>query len=628
MHLGRGQSLLLQVKRSRTAKLLAVALAVVPVIHPIFRPALGPPSHLLWFVHVFPVAWASYVWGTPGAVLAVFASAAGVLWGEATFGAGYGHGADEATRWALVTAVGMTAALVSGFAQWIRTEERRRAELERLATTALNASLDGILLLDGTARVRYANPAAAKLFEADGGHLLGREVGGLMPDQLIGSAIAGQTPGRWETVAKSGSGVGFPAEIRSSPITGETGTITGWLVTVRDRTQELQHEEADRRSQALSELGTAVAGVAHELNNPLAAVAAYGELLMDHEASVSPEVRESMQAIAHESRRAAGIVRQLLDRVRKRSENRKSLDLSELIEHALQARAPQFAAHSITVVRAHDPSLPAVTGSSGEIEQILANLLANAQQAMYQAHGQGTLRLTSRRHGKWVEVVVEDDGPGIPEANLPRIFDPFFSTKGADGTGLGLAIARRVAGAHGGELTAANRAAGGAAFSLRLPIAGDGREPDGAVPRTSSSLAATAAMSVLLVDDEPAIRKSLGRLLQARGLEITAVAAVGPALDLLERRSFEAVLSDVHLPGASGMDFFRTLTARGNRLAHRFILMTGDVLGPEVAAFIEETGCPYVTKPFELHEVIAQLERVRKLDQDGPVHSGLAHLAH
>lgn len=608
LRLGAAPTRLHRVRSSSTARLVAAVLTVLPVIHPLLRPALGPPSHLLWFTHVFPVAWATYVWGVRGGTLSIAASVLSVVAGESTFGAGYGVPADNATRWALALAVAITELLVSAFARWIRSAEREGADLAGLAVTALDTSPDAVVLLDGRQRVSYANDVAQSLFGGDADPVVGRPLETLLDDARLVREITASAGGQWDGVARAGTGRPFPAQFRCSPVNDQTGNAMAWLVTIHDRTEELQHEESDRRNQALSELGTVVAGVAHELNNPLTTVTTYAELLGDQNASLPTDVREAVDAMAHEAKRAGGIVRQLLQRVRKSSDKRTGLDLSHVVQTVLKARAPQFAAHSIRAVARLDASLPPVLGSAGEIEQILVNLVANAQYAMHKARGGGELVVRAARGDGGVDVVVEDDGPGIPADVLPRMFEPFFSTKGADGNGLGLAIARRIARAHGGDLTVTNRPEGGARFVLRLPEAPSAQSPH-QTPAQGPMSPIRRDLAVLVVDDEPGIRGSLTKFLARRGYRVAAAEGVEQARLLLTSERFDALLCDVHLGGQSGLDLYRSVTTDRPDLAGRWVFMTGDGLGSDVATFLEDTRSLHVSKPFELADILEAIER-------------------
>jgi two-component system NtrC family sensor kinase len=256
--------------------------------------------------------------------------------------------------------------------------------------------------------------------------------------------------------------------------------------------------------------------------------------------------------------------------------------------------------------------LPPVAGKPTEVEQIVANLLANAEEAMYSAHGGGALKVETRLEGEALILIVQDDGPGIPADVLPRIFEPFFTTKGERGTGLGLAIARRIAREAGGDLEAGNAPTSGARFVLRLPVAvpgvSSGKAPSVAQKGPPLPPAPKSRLQILVVDDEPHIRGALGRFLERQGHRVVLASDFSEAVKSIEAFGFDAILCDVHLPGGTGMKLYTFLRSRRAELRCRFVLMTGDTLGGDVAAFLARHRIPYLAKPFELSEVSRVLD--------------------
>ncbi len=584
---------------------LALVLFLLPFGHPILRPALGPPSHLLWFAHVFPVAWAAYCWGIRGSVATIAASVAVVLFGEATFGAGYGVPADSATIMAMGTAVGLAEVLVGAFMIWARAAEQRGQQLQRVVSAGLEASQDAVLLVDTAATILYGNRLAAELFGDD---LVQRGVFALLQDDGdVVQGIRDGRPGTWPVVSRGRDRI-FPAELTAVPIHSSTGAIVNWLITLRDRTQELQLQEEERRTSSLQQLGTVVAGIAHELNNPLTSVAAYSELLAAHGA-VPSDIADMVEAISAEGKQAARIARTLLKRVRSDRGDRVVIDVNAVVRRAIRSRVRSFAAHQVRVQADLAPgSLPSV-GNESELQQIIVNLMANAEHAMHDAHAGGVLSVTTAREGGMVMVTLSDTGPGIPTDQRERVFDAFYTTKGERGTGLGLAIARRIAEDHGGALTLSAVESGGACLTLSLPFG----ETSGATSRrVDESPPPVQHLSVLIVDDQEHIRRSVSRLLERHGFACAAVSTAREAMARVLSESFDAVVSDVHLDGESGLDLFMSITAELPSLRHRFVLMTGDVLAPDVARFLNETGCASVPKPFEAQELIDVLRRVAR----------------
>lgn len=590
-------------------------IGVLPALHPLLRPVVGVPSHLLWFAHTLPVAMLAYTFGFRAAVLATLASVIGVAGGERLFGAGYGIAADEATVLALSTAVGLTDSLVGAFALAVRQEQARRRDQAQVVTAALSTFPEAMLLLDANEIIQYANGAARRLFGTQPGELAGSPFRQLLAPGGEVEPVAASAADRRQAVpvvARTVNGRPFAAELAVSPVRDAAVRPIAYLVTVRDQSDRVRAEQARRRTETLSELGATIASIAHELNNPLASVVAYAELLQEA-SGLSEQAASDLRTIAHEARRAAGIARQLLNLVRRGEQPRRPVDVNELVERTLRARAASFAAHGIQVRFQPRAGLPLVSAVPGEIEQVLVNLLANAEQAMHEARGRGQLEVFTRPAGEGVEVVVKDDGPGIEPDHLPRLFESFFTTKPVGvGTGLGLAIARRIARDHGGELSAESELGRGATFTLRLPAAASEQAPAAppAEPMPQAARNRTGGpVRLLVVEDEPALRQSVSRLLQAQGWRVEGVGDAEAALARLGSEPFDLVLCDVHLGGRSGLELYDAAVGRRPELASRFLFVTGDVLSHEVREFLERTGARQLSKPFELAELVGAIRQ-------------------
>ena len=240
--------------------------------------------------------------------------------------------------------------------------------------------------------------------------------------------------------------------------------------TLEERERDLQMQEtahADR----MAALGYALSSVAHELNNPLATIIGWAERIAEEPFSES--TRRGAPMMLREAQRAARIVRNLLTLSRKSPSTRTLADVNQIIRETLALRAHDQRAMHISVSAALTPVLPSVFVDGHQIQQVLLNLVINAEQAMTSAHGRGALEVRSTHDEKRRRVVIEvkDDGPGIPETVKDRIFDPFFTTKATGhGTGLGLTVAHAIVREHGGEIGVTSRSSG-ATFRVELPIA-------------------------------------------------------------------------------------------------------------------------------------------------------------
>jgi two-component system NtrC family sensor kinase len=606
----------LHLPAQRVAVLLAaVAVLAIPALHPLLRPTVGVPSHLLWFVHVLPVALLAYIHGRPGAAAGAVISTLWVATGESLFGAGYGHPADHATVLALSTAVGFTNLLAAGFALWVRAEESRHRDATYQLRAGLDASADAVLMLDAERHVRYANASARALLCTRPGELAGT----VFESLLIGAESGGGSPvlraaeGKpAEVVARAAGGHPLAAELSVAPVRDDAGHPAAYLVTVRDQSERLRREQATRRTQALTELGTVIASIAHDLTNPLAAVTSFADVVSETP-GLPGDAREGIDIMTREARRAAGIARQLLGLVRNGGRPREVMNLHELVEQALKARGRSFAAHGIEVLASNGVPASTVMGVRGEIEQVLSNLLANAEQAMYEAHGRGRLTVALHNGDAMVDVAVADDGPGISRENLARLFEPFFTTKPVgSGTGLGLSIARRIARDHGGDLLVESAPGKGATFTLRLPLATEPLAAEAPNPAAEPKRQSSAPSArILVLDDEPSIRRAVEKLLGRKG-HVVATAADGPsATQALEKTDFDLVFCDVHLGETDGVELYRAVIARRPEYRGRFVFMTGDVMSAELREFCAKTGCAHLAKPFETEELLEAVAHAR-----------------
>src|SRR5688500_14852853 len=274
---------------------------------------------------------------------------------------------------------------------------------------------------------------------------------------------------------------------------------------LEDQTRDLYHQLL--QAEKLAALGQTISGVAHELNNPLATILTLAERLSQRPpGEIDEKTRRGLETILSESERAAKIVRNLLTFARKRQSTRAMVDLNHVIRETLALRAYEQRVTNITIVDALAAGLPQVFADSHQIQQVLLNLIINAEQAMLTANGRGTLVVRSWHDVDREAAILEinDDGPGIPAELQPKIFDPFFTTKEVGkGTGLGLTVAYAIVQEHGGRIRLASTAGAGASFFVELPVSGTPlQRPAAAPPRDFQSLIGS---TVLVVEDEPAL---------------------------------------------------------------------------------------------------------------------------
>ncbi|MBZ5539758.1 MAG: response regulator [Acidobacteriia bacterium] len=411
-------------------------------------------------------------------------------------------------------------------------------------------------------------------------------------------------------------------ERAARPVLDASGQCVGWLEIYRELTAQRIFQSRLLQAEKLAALGQMVGEVAHELSNPLTSILGYAQrLLLRRDAPQGEEV----QKIYQEAERAGRILRQLLQSSREVRPERKRVSLNAIVLRALELQRLGMPAGQIRVETELDPAAPQLIGDPDQLQQVVMNLVANAQQAIEHSRGRGVIRVTTRRtRERRVRLEVADDGPGIPAALLARIFDPFFTTKPPGlGTGLGLAIVLSVVREHGGQVHVTNRAGGGALFSVDLPLAeqeaAGGRVPamrkaPGAPPSERQIAAgppeAPAGTRVLIVEDEPTVANLLAEVLRDEGMTVEALLDGREALARAAQRRYDLVICDLKMPGLGGQQFYEALASAGSPLRDRVIFVTGDPLSTKTLEFFEHHRLPYVPKPFRVEELLQTVRGV------------------
>jgi two-component system NtrC family sensor kinase len=371
---------------------------------------------------------------------------------------------------------------------------------------------------------------------------------------------------------------------------------------LQDQARDLYHQLA--QSEKLAALGQTMSGVAHELNNPLATILACAERLAGRR--LDELTRRDLDAIHNAAERAARIVRNLQTFARKRHTTRTTVDLNEVVRDTLALRAHEQRAANVTILDALAAGLPPVFADPHQIQQIVLNLLINAEQAMLGAHGRGTVVLRSWQEPDRDAVVLEvhDDGPGVPDDVQSKVFDPFFTTKAVGkGTGLGLTVAYAIAQEHGGRLSVESATGQGASFFLELPVGGTAVrlvEP----PPVTRLPEVPKGTRVLVIEDEQALGEAVAAALADEGFKPDRAADGDEALARIRERHYDVIICDLKMPKVDGIAFFREVSAKMPHIARRLIFVTGDVAGTEAEEFLEESGCRWIPKPFRLRDLV------------------------
>ena len=371
-----------------------------------------------------------------------------------------------------------------------------------------------------------------------------------------------------------------------------------------DETRDIYHQLL--QAEKMAALGQTISGVAHELNNPLATILSWAERLSQR-TTLEPAVRRGLDTIFSESERAARIVRNLLTFARKRQTTRAMVDINQVVRETLALRAYEQRVSNVAVIDALAAGLPQVFADGHQVQQVLLNLIINAEQAMLQANGRGVLVLRTWHDPDQESVILEinDDGPGIPDEVQPKIFDPFFTTKEVGkGTGLGLTVAYAIVQEHGGRIRLESRVNSGTSFYVEMPITGAKLPPAPVTRGTQVTLEPPADASILIVEDETPLAIAVMDMLRDAGYVVDHAADGEEALLKVNQQAFDLVICDLKMPRLDGKAFYRSLAAAVPSLAKHVIFVTGDVAGTEAEKFLEESGCRWLAKPFRLGDLL------------------------
>ena len=381
----------------------------------------------------------------------------------------------------------------------------------------------------------------------------------------------------------------------------------------RDLTDQLRIEaelNAQRemlfQNEKMSALGELLAGVAHELNNPLSVVV--GHAMMLREDATDPAVLRQAERIGAAAERCARIVRTFLTIARQQPGEAEQVSINELVRTAVDVARHAGGGAGIDISMRSGEGLPPVTVDAEQITQAIVSLILNAEHAI-RASGKGSrISLATRAEAGRVVITVEDDGPGIPPAIRARIFEPFFTTKQVgEATGIGLALTHRVVHSHGGQIRLDNDHRDGSRFVISLPAA---QAPDPGGVGQAEAPPAPRTRRVLVVDDEADVAELTAEILSRQGYAVSVARTRDEALALLAEGGFDAVLSDLNMPELDGRGLYEIIGSEQPELCERTGFITGDTMGRASQGFLKEVGRPYIEKPVSPRELRAFVARL------------------
>ena len=481
-----------------------------------------------------------------------------------------------------------------------RDAKETRDKLRRV----LDASPDMIVATDIEGRVTEFNPGAARLTGRSAADATGRPLAELLGCSP-GIDVQAEDGTPLELSVQGRAGEKILISLVSARFREADGLTGGRVWIGRDVTKLRQVERSLTQAERLSSLGEVVAGVAHELNNPLSGVVGYAELLRS-QASDPSQLRD-LQRIVESALRCQKIVFGLLSFARKHVPEKKYQSLNACVEKVLDLKSYHLRSSQIQTVLELDPNLPQTSFDFHQIDQVILNLLNNAEHAIRAVRRSGKIVLRTRVEGNEVVLEVEDDGPGVPEDLRDRVFDPFFTTKDyGEGTGLGLSVSYGIVQEHGGRLELLpGRPGGGAAFRVSMPISGEEQASAPALPAAEArpGKRLLEARSVLVVEDEPVVLDLLARLLTDVGAHVTMAQDGEEAWRLLTSESFDLVVTDLCMPNVSGQELYERVCKERPGLMRRFVFATGDLVRAETLAFLDGLPNRILPKPLEVETV-------------------------
>ncbi len=489
--------------------------------------------------------------------------------------------------------------------------------LDAVHAAIVASALDCIVVIDEDGAILEFNPAAERTFGHVRANVLGQSLGGLIvppahrqahADGLARLKANGQPRilgQRIEIEAMRANGDIFPVELTVSEVRLPDRRL--FTASLRDLTPakeaaaEIRRQrDALHQSEKMAAFGSLLAGVAHELNNPLSIVIGNALMLADEAEDNAPALATRAKRIQAAGERCGRIVRTFLAMARQSRTQMKPARVESLIDSALQLLSYGLRTSGVEVSVDVRPGLPAPHCDADQIHQVLTNILVNARQVLEAQPQPRRVSISARPSGgDAVEIAISDNGPGIPDEIKTRVFDPFFTTKPAGaGTGIGLAVSRGIVEAHGGTLTLGQSDSGGARFVLHLPIQPDDAAADEIATAPEAKPPERVRPKILIVDDEEDVGGTLAEMLTAMGFACDVANGGEAGLDYLREKTPTAILCDMRMPGVDGPAVFAWLSKHKPDLKERIAFVTGDTLGHASATFLAASGRPVLEKPF------------------------------
>jgi signal transduction histidine kinase/ActR/RegA family two-component response regulator len=514
-----------------------------------------------------------------------------------------------------------------------RADELPRArelqEVEAELQQALEWLDEGVVVFDENDRIRAKNARFLQILGLSAAGSSLRTLEDLIRLTTKNASDPEKFAARWKTFAE-GAGERMREELamewplpqvieRSTrAIVGENGRKLGRVEVYREMSAQRMFQSRMMQTEKLAAIGQHATGIVHELSNPLTTILVNAQRLASQEGE---GMRATLsQNILEESERAAAILRQLLVLSRESLPERRRVSLNDLVDRTMDLQRLALSGSRLRLIVEKQEGLPLIEGDFSQLQQVLMNLLQNAQQALEYSGTGSTIGVRTGFAGGRLTLEVWDDGPGIPGVIQARIFDPFFTTKPPGvGTGLGLAIVLGFVRQHGGTVTLASPPHGGARFVVEFPVPpaaeiqdeekGSGSAASELPPPVENlaleGMPAGKVPRILVVEDEPTVASLIADVLRDEGMRVDVLLDSREAVQQVERESYDLAVCDLRMPGMDGQRFYRTLVQRQNPLCERVLFVTGDLVAPRTQEFLDHHHLAHVAKPFRMEELSA-----------------------
>ena len=478
---------------------------------------------------------------------------------------------------------------------------------------------DGIFVFDTNNYLLEVNPAALKIIGLDA-DVVGKKLKELVSLSPVLKQLSLTKPDRFELLLQVGGEERF-YDVETRGMCDNQEQQIGWLVIAHDITrhkhaekERLELERQNAIANKLASVGELTAGIAHEINNPLTSILGFTELLMERD--IPEDIKADLQIILDSAMRTADITRRMLIFSRQQKPQRVLCDINGIITSTLKLRSYYLETNHIKVISEFDPSLPQTMADANQLQQVIINLIINAEYEMIRSHGSGNLRIKTDKVGNLIRIMVKDNGPGISKENMEKLFQPFFTTKKVgEGTGLGLSICHGIIAEHNGRIYAESEVGEGTTFIIELPIVEQTKSEEyKPVERNADDAGEAVTAKILVIDDESLITSLLEQILTTEGYEVRVAGKATEALKLIEAEDYTLILLDIKMPEMNGMELYQKLAEIDKSIQQKVIFLTGDILGEDTRDFFSRTGAPYIAKPFISSSLKKELrERIKSL---------------